>query len=326
VGYNEERGDYVRRYECDLHCHTVRSDGNATPQELIDKAADVGMKVIAITDHDIPPPTTLEIEGKTVDIKKYAEEKGLELVLGNEYSCDTYVDDVHILGYGLNWDDDKVIQEVERARRSKSDAYKKLCEVLTANGMPVDYENDILKYTDENGNIKYRDPDEVERKHIFEAMAKKGYAPSWNEAKILVRDNPVLNVKREKIKPSDAIELIKACGGAAVLAHPHLIDEVIVYPDGKRLTRHEYIKKLIDYGLDGIEVNYPYSKTSYKGNLPDAKIAAEVKETYQGKVRFFTGGSDYHAEEKKGITMQGMLGKAVYPTRIYKNKRVPNWE
>jgi len=299
----------VHRYECDLHCHTVRSDGNDTPQELIDKAAGLGMKVIAITDHDIQPPTKLDIGNTIVDIRSYAKEKGLEIILGYEFSCDTYVDDVHILGYGLRWDDTRVTREVERAKNSKSEAYKKLCDVLTENGMPVDYENDILKYIDENGNVKYRDPDEVERKHIFEVIAKKGYAPSWKEAKILVRDNPVLNVRREKINPFDALELIKSCGGTAVLAHPYLIDELIVYPDGKRLTRHEYINRLIDSGLDGIEVNYPYSKTSYKGNLADNEIAKAVKETYQGKVKFFTGGSDYHADEKKGIANPRYIGE-----------------
>lgn len=299
----------MNRYECDLHCHTVRSDGNATPQELIDKASVLGMKVIAITDHDIQPPTSLDIGNKTIDIRNYAQKKGLELVLGYEFSCDTYVDDVHILGYGLKWDDVKVTQEVERAKKSKSEAYKKLCDVLTENGMSVDYENEILKYTDENGDVRFRNPDEVERKHIFEIMAKKGYAPTWKEAKILVRDNPVLNVRREKINPFDAIKLIKTCGGAAVLAHPFLIDKVITYPDGKRILRDEYIKKLIDYGLDGIEVFYPYSKTSYKGNLNDSKIAKEVKETYQGKVKFFTGGSDYHAEEKKGMINARFIGE-----------------
>jgi len=299
----------VHRYECDLHCHTVRSDGNDTPQELIDKAANLRMKAIAITDHDIQPPTTLSVGNTTIDIKSYAHEKGIEIVLGYEFSCDTYVDDVHILGYGLKWDDIKVVQEVQRAKNSKSEAYRKLCEVLTANGMPVDYENEILRYTDENGDVKYRDPDEVERKHIFETMAKKGYAPSWKEAKILVRDNPVLNVRREKIHPFDAIQLIKSCGGAAVLAHPYLIDEVVVYPDGRRLTRHEYICKLIDCGLDGIELNYPYSKTSYKGSLTDQEIVQAVKDTYQSKVKFFTGGSDYHADEKKGVANPRRIGE-----------------
>lgn len=299
----------MNRYECDLHCHTVRSDGNATPQELIENAVRCDMEVIAITDHDILPPTSIKIENKAVDIRSYAQKKGLELVLGYEFSCDTYVDDVHILGYGLSWDMAEVAEEVERAKRSKSKAYEKLCDVLTDNGMPVNYESEILKYHDENGKEKVRRPDEVQRKHIFEMMAKKGYAPTWKEAKILVRDDPKLNVKREKINPFEAIELIKKSGGSAVLAHPFLIDEVVIYPDGKNLTRFEYIESLIDHGLDGIEVNYPYSKTSYKGSTADSEIAAQVKETYHGKVKFFTGGSDYHAEEKKGMINARYIGE-----------------
>ena len=74
----------MNRYECDLHCHTVRSDGNATPQELIDKAADLGMMVIAITDHDITPQLLMH-RNKTINICSYANEKGLELVLGYEF-------------------------------------------------------------------------------------------------------------------------------------------------------------------------------------------------------------------------------------------------
>jgi predicted metal-dependent phosphoesterase TrpH len=299
----------MNRYECDLHCHTVRSDGNATPQELIDKAADLGMMVIAITDHDITPPTSLCIGNKTINICSYANEKGLELVLGYEFSCDTYVDDVHILGYGLRWDEAEIVQEVKRAKESKTKSYEKLCKVLIENGMPVDYENEILKYFDKDGNERFRKPDEVQRKHIFEVMAKKGYAPSWKEAKLLVRDNPTLNIRREKIDPLDAIELIKKCGGVAVLAHPFLIDETIVYPDGKEFTRFEYIKRLIDNGLDGIEANYPYSKTSYKGKSTNVEIAEEVKETFYGKVEFFTGGSDYHAEERKGMTNARFIGE-----------------
>ena len=311
----------MRRYECDLHCHTVRSDGNDTPQELIEKAVNCGMKVIAITDHDIQPPTSINIGCKTVDIRGYALEKGLELVLGYEFSCDTHVDDVHILGYGLKWDMAQISEEVERAKKSKSEAYEKLCDVLTQHEMPVDYAKEVLRYAHENGNERFRKPDEVQRKHIFEVMAKKGYAPTWKEAKILVRDNPELNVKREKINPFDAIKLIKECGGVAVLAHPFLIDEVIIYPYGKKLNRFEYIERLIDHGLDGIEACYPYSKTSYKGNMTDMKIAEEVNETYRGKVKFFTGGSDYHAEEKKGIMNPRFIGEGGISYKEFKKIR-----
>ncbi|HHW92831.1 MAG TPA: PHP domain-containing protein [Firmicutes bacterium] len=297
-------------YECDLHCHTVRSDGNDTPKELIDNAAAVGMKAIAITDHDIDPPrTVVDDEGRELDIVEYARGKGLELVLGDEFSCDTYVDDVHIIGFNLDWDHPLVKEEVERAKNSKSNAYKELCEILGQKGMPVDWEKEILEYRDSEGNIKHRDPDEVQRKHIFEAMASKGYAPTWQEAKLLVRDNPELNVKRKKIDPLEAIKLIKTCDGIAVLAHPYLIDEEINYPDGRRLTREEYIEKLIAAGLDGMEAAYPYSKTSYKGTMTDEEIKREVKAKYAGKVKFFSGGSDYHNDGKKGVKNPRFIGE-----------------
>lgn len=297
-------------YECDLHCHTVRSDGNDTPKELIDNAAAVGMKAIAITDHDIDPPRTIiDDKGREVDIIEYAREKGVELVLGNEYSCDTYVDDVHIIGFNLDWDHPLVKEEVERAKNSKSNAYKELCEILTQKGMPIDWDTEILQYKDSEGNIKERDPDEVQRKHIFEAMAQKGYTPTWQEAKLLVRDDPELNVKRRKIDPIDAIKLIKTCGGIAVLAHPYLIDEEIVYPDGRRMTRDEYIERLIEAGLDGMEAAYPYNKTSYKGTMTNEEIEREVRAKYAGKVKFFSGGSDYHNDGKKGVKNPRFIGE-----------------
>ncbi|MDK2878027.1 MAG: 3,5-nucleoside bisphosphate phosphatase [Thermoanaerobacteraceae bacterium] len=300
----------MKRYECDLHCHTVRSDGNDTPAELIDNAAKAGMRVIAITDHDIQPPVYIEVDGKQIESVVYARGKDIELVLGYEFSCDTYVDDVHILGYGLDWDNINLKEEVERAKKSKSEAYRELCYILTKKGMPVDYENEILKYIDENGEIKFRDPDEVQRKHIFEMMAKKGYASTWKDAKILVRDDPELNIRRKKINPFDAIDLIKMCGGTAVLAHPFLIDEVISYPDGSNLTRREYIERLINHGLSGIEASYTYSKTSYKGKYTNAQIEEFIKTEYKDRVKFFTGGSDYHADAKKGVANPRYIGEA----------------
>ena len=306
-------------YECDMHCHTVRSDGNDTPAELIENAVQVGMKAIAITDHDIDPPRTIvNEEGREVDIIEYARGKGLELVLGDEFSCDTYVDDVHIIGYNLDWDHPLVREEVRRAKASKSEAYRELCEVLTAKGMPLDWEKEILMYRDTEGKMKTRAPDEVQRKHIFEAMANKGYTSTWSEAKLLVRDNPELNVRRRKIAPFAAIKLIKTCGGLAVLAHPYLIDEEIVYPDGRRYSRDEYIHRLLEAGIDGLEAAYPYSKTSYKGTLTDAEAKAEIKEKYRGKVKFFSGGSDYHNDGKKGVKNPRFIGEGGISYREFK--------
>jgi predicted metal-dependent phosphoesterase TrpH len=308
-------------YECDLHCHTNRSDGNDTPKELIDKAAQCGMKAIAITDHDINPPETIMDDfGNEIPIKQYGERLNLFVVLGYEFSCDTFVDDVHILGYELDWNSKLLKNEVDRARVSKTEAYKKLCEALSLNGMPIDFNHDILNYTDKNGNLCKRNPDEVERKHIFEVMALKKYAKTWQEAKLIVRDNPNLNIKREKISPLDAISLIKKLNGIAVLAHPYLIDEEVnskVF--NSKLTRDEYIAELIAAGLDGIESMYTYNKTSYKGKLTPLEIKKEIEEKFKSKVKFFTGGSDYHNDVKKGVKNPRKIGEAGISFKEFKN-------
>ena len=160
------------RYECDLHCHTNRSDGNNTPKELICRAVKLGMKAIAITDHDIVPPETVTVNGETIDICSYAKQKGLVLLRGYEFSTDTYVDDVHILGYELDWSNAAVQAEMERARLSKSEAYRKLCNILTSKGMPIDYDQEILRYTDASGVTHERT-----RKRCKESLSLK----RWRE-------------------------------------------------------------------------------------------------------------------------------------------------
>ena len=297
-------------YPCDLHCHTTRSDGNDTPGQLINIASSMGLKAIAITDHDINPPLTLQENNQTLDIKTFSRSRGLELVLGYEFSCDSNVDDVHIIGYELDWDSSLVEEAVNQARESKADAYKKLCEILTKNGMPIYYEDEILSYEDGQGNQRSRSPYDVQRKQIFELMAKKGYASSWDKAKLMVRDNPKLNIGREKINPLKAIEIIKKCGGLAVLAHPYLIDEEVDSRIIGKISRDSYINNLIDSGLDGIESCYTYSKTTYKGDKSDEEIKKEIEDKYNGKVKFFTGGSDYHNDGKKGVKDPRFLGEA----------------
>ena len=298
------------RYPCDMHCHTNRSDGNDTPRELIDAAVALGLRAIGLTDHDIDPPRTIECEGGRAEgLVEHAAARGVVLVPGYEFSCDTRVDDVHVCGYGLDWDHPDLQAEVRAAKRSKSQAYEDLCAALTAKGMPVDWEADVLTFRDAAGGVRRREPERVQRKHIFEAMAARGHAATWSEAKLKVRDDPELNIPRRKIDPVEAIALIHRCGGTAVLAHPHLIDEEVRPAGSAPMTRGAYIDRLIEAGLDGIEARYSYDKTTYKGTLTPEAIEEEVRRAYAGRVRFLSGGSDYHADHKKGAKVVRRLGE-----------------
>ncbi|MFA5205864.1 MAG: PHP domain-containing protein [Lentisphaeria bacterium] len=297
------------RYPCDLHAHSTRSDGNDTPRELIDNAAAAGVVVLGLTDHDTLPPETVEVDGVAVPTVAYAHQRGVRLLPGDEFSCDTWVDDVHICGYLLDWRHPALAAEVAAAERSKSRAYEELCERLTARGMPLDWERDLLSYVKPDGTPARRNPDDVQRKHVFEAMAAKGYTPSWSEAKILVQGDPELNVRRRKIDPLAAIRLIHECGGIAILAHPYLIEETVHPEGGVPVTRAAYIDRLIAAGLDGIEASYSYDKTSYKGTQTPEEVEAEVRRLYAARVRIISGGSDYHADHKKGAKKCRALGE-----------------
>ena len=109
-------------YPLDLHCHTTRSDGNDLPEELIENTAAQDLLALSITDHDIQPPAQLVLSGgRSISPSEYAAELGLILVPGYEFSTNTWVDDVHICGYGLDWSHPELQAEVEAAASGGSD-------------------------------------------------------------------------------------------------------------------------------------------------------------------------------------------------------------
>lgn len=290
-------------YPCDMHTHSNRSDGNDSPKDLIDLAVGKGLRVIVLSDHDVRPPDQIEIDGRSVDPVEYAAGKGLIFIPGIEFSCDTYNDDVHIVGIGCDFSSKSMLEAEKYAQNSKINGYRRLTEILCEHGIKVAWQ-DILA-----NQGQPRRPEEVQRKHIFEAIAAAGYTKNWAEAKLMVRDNPVFNVKREKIDPIQAIKIIRQSGGLAILAHPYLIDEETVV-GAAAMPREKYIDRLIAAGLAGIEACYTYHKTSYKGKLAPAKIEQEVRQRYQSKVPVISGGSDYHHDGLKGVADQRELGEA----------------
>ena len=107
-------------FACDLHTHTIRSDGHMTPIESIDRAASLGLKVMAITDHDM----TLPAIWKGIDLVSYGAEKGIRLLPGIEVSCDTWNDDVHIIGLYCNWDDPAFADLEHGVQTSRMESYQ----------------------------------------------------------------------------------------------------------------------------------------------------------------------------------------------------------
>ena len=286
----------ISRYPVDLHSHSTRSDGADTPQELIDHAAAAGVKILAITDHDVRPPKDISLsDGSTVDAVEYAKSKGLILLRGIEVSCETTVDDCHLVCLGCNWEDPWFDRLEQSVTDSKLDSYKELVRRLAEDGRSISWE-EVL---DNQGHPITED--RVQKKMIFELMGRKGFTKDWSEAKLLVKNTPRYHIEREKPDPLEVISAAHQTGGIAIMAHPYLVNEPVRLP-GAVMTRVEYIDRLIAGGLDGIEACYTYDKTSYGGTLSPEEIEGQVREQYTDRVRIISGGSDYHADAKKNAS------------------------
>ena len=292
----------IADYPVDLHSHSVRSDGADTPRELIDRAAARGVKVLAITDHDIRPPQEITIrksgnadgEEFSMDAVDYAWSRGLHLLRGIEISCETTAEDCHIVCLGCDWTD-PFFDELEKSvAESKIGSYRELVRRLAADGMAMTWE-EVL---DNGGNPVQED--QVQKKMIFELIARKGYQKDWSAAKLMVKNTPAYQILREKPDPVKVIHEVHRCGGIAIMAHPYLVNEPVSLPGGT-MDRAAYIERLIAEGLDGIEACYPYAKTSYGGTLTPQQIEEEVRARYEGRLAIISGGSDYHADYRKGV-------------------------
>lgn len=289
-------------YRFDLHAHTTRSDGADTPWELLCNAVRRGMKAVAIADHDVLPPDKIDLPDATEkDLCEAGAQQGVALLRAIEFSCETTVQDVHIVALGCDWSHPGILRQVEDIADSKVSAYAETLHRLAERGYPMTMQ-EVLESGPEP--IDERD---LQKKMIFDLMAKKGFVPTWSDAKKLVRADPYLSVERRKPDADAIIRLIHDAGGIAILAHPFLIDAQ-VHRQGTQMERRQFIELLIEAGLDGIESRYTYDKTTCLEKRPKEELWAEALQIAQGRL-IVSGGSDYHADYKKGTQDPRELGE-----------------
>lgn len=187
----------------DLHLHTTHSDGSCTPSEVLGLAHKAGVTSLAITDHDI---TTGIPEAMS-----RGQELGIEVIPGIEISSISGGSELHILGYCLDWQDAHLNEQLATLRESRHRRNPQIIERLQALGIAITYEEvRALAGTDSVG-----------RPHIARVLMDKKIVASAKEAfdRFLANGQPAY-IPRELPSPSEAIRLIKAAKGLAVLAHP----------------------------------------------------------------------------------------------------------
>jgi len=241
----------------DLHSHTLASDGALSPRDLVRKAIEHGVSVLAITDHD-------STEGIAEARAEASRRPGFTLVPGLEINCDVEGAEIHVLGYLVDHEALWFQEFLREQRAARTERVHRLAARLAELGMPID-PAEVLALAGEAA---------PGRPHVAQVMVKRGYVKSVREAfdKYLRSDGPA-NVPRHRLTPVEAIGVIRRARGVPVLAHPGLAD------------RDAMIPALVDAGLGGIETYYAEHSTEQVRKYLDLCRRFDL---------VATGGSDYH--------------------------------
>lgn len=250
----------------DLHVHTTASDGTAAPADVVALALERRLTVVAITDHD-------SVEG--IDEALDASDgTPLTVIPGVELSANTDdALDLHILGFFLDHRSPALLEALTTLRERRLDRAKEMVDALTAAGYAVTLER-VFAHAGEGA---------VGRSHIARALVDAGDVESVEHAfrDLIGRTGPFFIGKR-LLSAVDAVALIRAAGGVAVLAHPGV-------------TRSDAsIPELVQAGLGGLEAFH-------------AEHTQSDRDRYAGLAKrlglVVTGGSDYHGPGTKNASL-----------------------
>jgi 3',5'-nucleoside bisphosphate phosphatase len=278
---------------CDLHMHSTASDGTTPPAELPALVRAAGLEAFALTDHD----TTAGLDA----CGRAAAALGLDFLPGIEISADPTevlpapradTDDgrgpapplyrkgtLHILGYGIDPACTPLQQTLQELRQARAHRNPQIIRNLNDLGVRIDMD-DVTALARKVGDGRV-----VGRPHIAQVLVSKGYAKSIQDAfNRYIGEGKPAYARKDYLPPMGAVGAIHAAGGLAVLAHP-----VQLACAGDAELLEYFIKRLCDFGLDGLEV-------FHSDHTP-----ADVARFTQLADRYHlvpTGGSDFHGGHK----------------------------
>jgi len=255
--------------QVDLHLHTTASDGVFSPEDIVAKAARLGLRIIAICDHDT-------VDGISRALAAAKAFTGLRVIPGVEVSTDFPAGEVHVLGYFIDHTNKELGATLKRMRQTRRERARGMIAKLDKLGIHIDWSR--VQEIAGSGSIG--------RPHIAQAMLEKGYINSIGDAfyRYISKGGPAY-VERIKMTPEEAVKLILRSGGLPVLAHPLTID------DPEAVTT-----RLKAVGLIGIE--------AYYGEFNAEQVSYLVKMAHRHNL-IVTGGSDYHGLDDARETMIG---------------------
>jgi predicted metal-dependent phosphoesterase TrpH len=245
----------------DLHVHSSASDGSDPPAEVMRRARDAALDIVALTDHDT-------VAG--VPAARDALPPGLTLIEGMELSCRIDDDSLHLLAYQFDSRNLELATETMRIRDDRVYRARAMVDKLGQLGTGVTWD-DVMAIAGEAV---------VGRPHIARALAGAGVVPTPADAFTpdWIADGGRAYVGKYAPDPERAVELVRAAGGVAVLAHPR--------SPGYEVA-DEVLARLAAVGLAGVEIFHPDHDHTKRARL--ISLASDL-----GLVA--TGGSDDHGD------------------------------
>ena len=187
----------------DLHSHSIVSDGSLSPEDLVSRAAEQGVNVLALTDHDVT-------EGIN-SARQAANAHDIHLVPGVEISVTWNGATVHILGLGIDENNHALQSGLLKLREFRAWRAREIARRLEKKGILDSYD----------GAIKYAKGALVSRTHFAHYLVETGRAKNVRDVfkKYLVQGKPG-HVPGQWARLEEAVQWITAAGGQAVVAHP----------------------------------------------------------------------------------------------------------
>ena len=253
----------------DLHIHSTASDGRLSPEEIVPKSVEQGLSIVALADHDC-------VDGIAPAVAAARSFPELRVIPCVEISTDVPNDEVHLLGYFIDYTDHELRATLKGLRDSRSRRAQGMTAKLRKLGIHIEWQR--VREIAGGGSIG--------RPHIAQAMLEKGYVASVKQAftKYIGRDGPAY-IEREKMTPVEAVKIILRANGLPVLAHPLTINNL-----------ETMVIELKATGLVGIEAYY----NGYEVDEVNKLVSLADRHNL-----IATGGSDYHGLDASNETMIG---------------------
>lgn len=243
----------------DLHTHSTASDGIYAPSELLRRASEAGLRVLALTDHDT--------SDGIAEAAQAAQKLQIEFIPGIELNTDIKGGEVHVLGYFPEFERPAFQAVLKTLRDARERRGQRMVEQLNEHGIAISWER-----------VREIAQGAVGRPHVARALMEAGYVQSIGEAfDTYIGKGGVGYVPRYHLSPLDATRLIDSANGLPVIAHPLNLPGLE--------TLRDWLPGLCAAGMVGLETYYgPYSEENERDILALAKQYDLIP----------TGGTDFH--------------------------------